>query len=207
MFDNMKLSYKIRSNLLKSTGAKIGAGAKIAPTAMVLKGVELGKNVEVRDYSKLIAVSVSDRSVIDIGALLLGVYRSKFTIGKESYIGFYAVLDGSGGLEIGDHVHIASPAVGIWTHTSVFQALTGAGHNDDTLRKEAPVKIEDNIWIGGNSIIYPGVTIGHHSVVFPNSTVTTDIPPNSMAGGSPAKVLKKVSIKKNKVTFLPIDKK
>lgn len=202
MLGNMKFSNEVRCNLLRKAGNKIGYGTKIATNAIILKGVRLGNNVEIRDYSKLVAVTVSDDSVIDIGALLLGVHKSKFTIGKESYIGFYAVLDGSGGLEIGDHVHIASPAVGIWTHTSAYQALTGTKSNDPSLRKEAPVKIEDNIWIGGNTIIYPGVRIGHHSVILPNSTVNKDIPPFSMAGGSPAKVIKKVKIKKDEVNFL-----
>ena len=56
----------------------------------------------------------------------------------------------------------------------------------------APVVIEDNVWIGANVTVMPGVTIGKHSVVAAGSVVTTDIPPDTMAAGVPAKIIKKL---------------
>lgn len=53
-----------------------------------------------------------------------------------------------------------------------------------------PVKIEDNVWIGANSIILPGVTIGNGSIISANSVVVKDIPPMVLAGGNPAVILK-----------------
>ena len=53
-----------------------------------------------------------------------------------------------------------------------------------------PIIIEDNVWIGANSIILPGVTIGQGSVISANSVVTKDIPKMSVAGGNPAIIIR-----------------
>lgn len=52
------------------------------------------------------------------------------------------------------------------------------------------VIVEDNVWIGENSIIQQGVTIGKGSIIAANSVVTKDVPPNVIAGGIPAKIIK-----------------
>lgn len=57
-----------------------------------------------------------------------------------------------------------------------------------------PVSIEDNVWLGGNVTVLPGVTIGAGSVIAAHSVVSRDIPPNSLAAGSPAKVIKTLNI-------------
>jgi acetyltransferase-like isoleucine patch superfamily enzyme len=51
--------------------------------------------------------------------------------------------------------------------------------------------IEDNVWIGANSVVTAGVTIGKHAVIGAGSVVTKDIPPFSVAVGNPARVIKK----------------
>ncbi|WP_029901978.1 sugar O-acetyltransferase [Prevotella sp. 10(H)] len=56
-----------------------------------------------------------------------------------------------------------------------------------------PVTIEDGCWIGGGVIILPGVTIGHGSVIGAGSVVTKDIPANSLAVGSPCRVIRKLN--------------
>lgn len=57
----------------------------------------------------------------------------------------------------------------------------------------SPVVIEDRVWIGSRTIIQRGVTIGTNSVIAAGSVVTKDIPPNSFAGGVPAKVIKEIA--------------
>jgi len=52
------------------------------------------------------------------------------------------------------------------------------------------VTIEDDVWLGGNVIVQPGVTVGARSVVAAGSVVTRDIPPDSLALGSPARVIR-----------------
>lgn len=61
---------------------------------------------------------------------------------------------------------------------------------NDTYKNYAPVHIGDHCWLCTGCTIMPGVTIGEGSVVAANATVTKDIPPHSLVGGSPAKVLK-----------------
>jgi acetyltransferase-like isoleucine patch superfamily enzyme len=58
----------------------------------------------------------------------------------------------------------------------------------------APVKIEENVWVGGQSAILKGVTIGVNSVVAFRAVVTKDVPPNSVVAGNPAKVVKTIEV-------------
>ena len=192
----------LRRRMYIAGGIEIGGNAYIARGAIVWKGVKLGENVEIRPNTFLRFVTLGDNSVVDRGALLIGVAKEKFIIGKNSYIGFYATLDGSSGLEIGNYVHIASPSVGIWTHSTVFKCLRGCDMNDNRYRVEEPVKIEDNVFIGGNVTIYPGIKIGQHSVILPNSAVNRDVPPYSVAGGCPAKIKRRVEISEDDVKFI-----
>ena len=53
-----------------------------------------------------------------------------------------------------------------------------------------PVRIEDNVWIGGGAILLPGVTVGRNSVVGAGSVVTRSIPADCVAVGNPCRVLK-----------------
>jgi acetyltransferase-like isoleucine patch superfamily enzyme len=54
------------------------------------------------------------------------------------------------------------------------------------------VVIGDNVWLGVNSVVLKGVTIGKNSVIGANSVVTRDIPPNVIAAGNPCKVIKQI---------------
>ncbi len=57
----------------------------------------------------------------------------------------------------------------------------------------APVRIEKNVWLGSRVIVQKGVTVGENSIVAPNAVVTSSIPPNSIAAGVPAKVIRRLS--------------
>jgi len=54
----------------------------------------------------------------------------------------------------------------------------------------APITIEDDVWVGGNVVINQGVTIGARSVIAANSVVNSDVPPDSLYGGTPAKLIR-----------------
>ena len=56
----------------------------------------------------------------------------------------------------------------------------------------APIKIGDHVWIGSNATVLPGVTIGDWSVVAAGAVVRQDVPPMTVVGGVPAKILKKI---------------
>ena len=191
-----------RYKLYRLSDAKIGHNVEIRSGAKIGQGVIIGNNVTISSNSLLDYVIIGDNSMIEYGVILLGNEENPIKIGKHTYIGIYAVLEGFGGLEIGDYVHIAGPSVGIWTHTSIYQCLLGDELDDHTHRMVAPIKIENNVWIGGKVTVYPDVTIGHHSVILPNSVVNENIPPYSMVGGIPAELKKKIEIKGDIIEFI-----
>lgn len=117
-------------------------------------------------------------------------------VGENTWIGPFTLLDGSGALSIGSYCSI-STGVQIATHDSVKWALTGGKASYEKM----PVKIGDCCYIGSNSIILKGVTIGEHSVIGACSLVNKDVPPFSIAVGIPAKVIGKVIIKDDQVEF------
>jgi len=118
--------------------------------------------------------------------------------GKNVWIGEGAVLDASGGLEIGDNTQIGLYTL-IWSHSSIKQALSGqtGTTNKGIVRK--PTKIGRNCFIGGQSTVYPGVVIGDSSVVLPMSLVSKDIPERSISSGEMGDRLKDLE---NKVKSL-----
>jgi len=121
----------------------------------------------------------------------------KVSIGKNTWIGPYSILDGSGGkLTIGDYCSI-STGVQIYTHNSVNWALTGG----KAKYEKKSVKIDNNCYVGPNSIISMGSSIGKCSIIGSLSFVNSKIPPYSIAFGSPAKIVGKVIVKGSKVKF------
>lgn len=84
-------------------------------------------------------------------------------------------------IEIGNHVTLA-PRVHILCHDASTKSFLG-------YTKIGRVTIGDNVFIGAESVVLPGVTIGSNVIIGANSTVTKDIPDNSVAAGSPARVI------------------
>ncbi|NOW92758.1 galactoside O-acetyltransferase [Clostridium beijerinckii] len=115
-------------------------------------------------------------------------YGKNVHIGNCFYANFNFVIVDDIDVYIGEHVMIA-PNV----------TITPTGHPvDPDLRKPGtqfsiPVKIGNNVWIGSNAVILPGVTIGDNSVIGAGSVVTHDIPENVIAVGNPCRVLRKIS--------------
>ena len=121
----------------------------------------------------------------------------KVSIGKNTWIGPYTILDGSGGkLSIGEFCSISS-GVQIYTHNTVKWAIT---KGKSEFEKKS-VRIGDCCYIGPNSIIGMGSNIGKCSVIGSLSFVNSKIPPYSIAFGSPAKIVGKVIVKGKKVEF------
>jgi acetyltransferase-like isoleucine patch superfamily enzyme len=121
--------------------------------------------------------------------------RQFITMGEDVWIGYFTLIDGSGGLKIGTKVAISS-GVHIYTHdTSYHKALDTPKQADASHIHRAPVSIGNNVQIGANSIILPGVTIGDNVVIGACSLVNKDIPSNSVAVGNPCKIVKKLKQK------------
>ena len=158
------------------------------------KNICLEKNVHIGNFATLANIEISENSFIESGVVCTGFGKGKIEIGKESYIGLYDILDFSDSITIGNYVHIAGPSTGLWTHFSSLMCLNNIPlkNKDIKFRPTAPITVEDNVYIGGNCTIYPGITVGHHSIVAPNSAVTKNVKPYTLVGGVPAKFIKKI---------------
>ena len=113
--------------------------------------------------------------------------HANIKIGSHCTILHEFQCNSSTSVEIGDYVLIA-PRVFI---TDSDHIVSEDGEPTTLCRsfRSAPVVIEHNCWLGVNSVVLKGVRIGHHSIVGANSVVTKDVPPNSIVGGVPAKVI------------------
>jgi acetyltransferase-like isoleucine patch superfamily enzyme len=102
-------------------------------------------------------------------------------VGAHCWIGPNVILDGTGGLTIGEYVDISAGAQ-IYTHHTVQRILTGAPI------EQAPTRIGSRVYIGPNTVIQKGVTISDGVVIGAMSLVTQDIPSGARAWGIPAKI-------------------
>jgi acetyltransferase-like isoleucine patch superfamily enzyme len=110
-------------------------------------------------------------------------------VGKNCWIGPHTILDGSGGLEIGNYCSI-SAGVHIYTHDSVKWAVSGGM----AAYERAPVRIGNCCHIGARVVIVKGANIGDHCVIGAGAFVNSDIPAFSIAVGEPCRVIGKVQI-------------
>jgi len=114
-------------------------------------------------------------------------YGKNITIGKNSFINHNCTILAQAKVTIGKDVRIA-PNVSIYT----------VGHaQNPRKRKEGysyakKIIIKDNVWIGGNVVILPGVTIGENSIIGAGSVVNKDVAKNVVIAGNPAKVIREI---------------
>jgi acetyltransferase-like isoleucine patch superfamily enzyme len=160
--------------------------------------VRLGRNVYLDQGVYLHAcpggIEIGDNSFVMHGAVL-HVYNFRdlphafIRIGCDSLIGEMNVLRGQGGITIGDRVYTA-PMVQLLAVNHVYsdpnrpmaeQGITAEG-----------IVIEDDVWIGAGAIITDNVRVGKGVVVAAGAVVTQDVPPHTVVGGVPARVLKTI---------------
>ena len=134
-------------------------------------------------------------------------YR-KFSIGDYSVVESYACINNAvGDVIIGNHTRIGlhNTIIGpvtIGNNVNLAQGITvtALNHNFSDTNKRIDeqgistnaVTIDDDVWIGANAVILPGVKIGNHCVVAAGAVVTKDVPPHSLVAGVPAKVIKQI---------------
>jgi acetyltransferase-like isoleucine patch superfamily enzyme len=180
----------------------------------ICRGVpNAGRNVYVAPSSELInpsRISLGIGSVLekhsrvyangDKGRIKLGSYTTVYPyallkanngfiqIGDGCSINDYCVLNGYGGITIGNDVHVATQTIIV----SAEHDYRKLGQPDFSQNLPAKgIKIEDHVWIGANCVILDGVVIGGGSVIGAGAVVTKDVPPDSIAAGVPARVIKK----------------
>ena len=142
--------------------------------ALTLVGAKIGKNVQIMD------VKFFNWHHLGPGGL---------EIGENSFIGDGAMIDLYNHVTLGKNVTIGQ-SVTLLTHTNV-------GYEDHPLqkyfpKKSEPLTIEEGCFIGAGTTIMPGIIIGKESFIAAGSVVTKSIPTNSLFGGVPAKLIRKI---------------
>lgn len=114
-------------------------------------------------------------------------FGKTISIGDKTFINMNVTMLDGAKITIGNNVLIGP-------NTQFYCA----GHPMNYLRRReweticAPITVEDDVWIGGNVVINQGVTIGARSVIAANSVVNKDVPPDSLYGGTPAKLIRMI---------------
>ncbi len=126
---------------------------------------------------RLSGVKIGTNSTIHIGARFYQPINVK--VGQGTIIGDHATLDGRASLTIGNHVDIASEVM-------IYNSKHDI-NSPDFAPVDAPVIIEDYVFIGPRAIIMPGVTISKGAVVAAAAVVTKDVPPHTVVAGVPAR--------------------
>ena len=164
---------------------------------LTIKGLPM---IDIREGSKL---------YIGTGVMLNSMNKG-YHINLHSPVKLFADREGAE-IRIGDNTRIHGTCIHAYQSVVIgsncliaanCQIFDGSGHDIsfpnvkdriNTAGTSKPVIIEDNVWIGANSIILPGVTIGRGSVIAAGSVVTKSIPPMVIAGGNSAVIIKKYS--------------
>lgn len=141
------------------------------------------RNRQWRQNLKSVGAPVRVREPVSIYPL------ENISLGSNVVIHENAYFQGYGGISIGDNVAISLGCT-IITSGHIYDGPAWNALPWSETNVEAPVTIEDNVWIGFNVIILPGVTIHEGAVVGAGSVVTVDIPKCAVVAGNPARVLK-----------------
>lgn len=183
-----KLAGKLAEIYLELLGVELGKGVKPIGIPLVEKcgqsRIRIGNYVTLRSTSRSNAIGVNHRIVLRTtqpGAEILigehvGISGGAICAKKSIRIGAYSVL--------GSNVVLAD---------NDFHPIRPEGRRYNRNDRDIPaleIDIRDNVWIGADSYILKGVTIGENSVIGAMSVVTKSIPPNCVAAGNPAKVIR-----------------
>jgi maltose O-acetyltransferase len=135
-------------------------------------------------------------------------YRRRFDIHPSARLGYLPHIVFKGNVEIGPNTYFNSGRIASGNNSKVTVGEWCAiGHNvnihaithdpkdatgPENLRNliEKDINIGDHVWIGSNSFILPGVHVGDYSVIAANAVVTKNVPPYTVVGGVPAKIIK-----------------
>lgn len=112
-------------------------------------------------------------------------FGKNITVGKNIFINACCHFQDHGGVSLGGGCQIG--------HNVVFATLNhGLAPEDRQTTYPAPITLGKNVWVGSNSTILQGVTIGDNAVIAAGAVVTKDVPENTIVGGVPARIIRKI---------------
>lgn len=115
-------------------------------------------------------------------------YGFNIEVGKDFFANYNCTILDVAKVKIGDNVYFA-PNVAVYTAGHpIHPVMRASGYEYG-----AAVTIGDNVWVGGNSVILPGIHIGSNTVIAAGSVVTKDIPDWVVAGGNPCRVIREIT--------------
>ena len=112
-------------------------------------------------------------------------YGRNITLGPRTFLNYGCVMLDCAPITLGEHV-LVGPGCHFYTAIHPIDPIERLTDNE----RAEPIVIEDNVWLGGHVTVLPGVTIGRNTVVGAGSVVTKDLPPNVVAAGNPACVIR-----------------
>lgn len=159
-----------------------------------IRGYEVDFSVEFRGMNTIFqstkkSIQISKNCVVGLGVIIRTGFTGKIFIGRGVGIYDYSIIDIQDKIEIGDNTLIAPYCyITDYDHKMKDKNTPIISQGYET----SPIIIGRNVWLGAKVIVLKGVKIGDNTVIGAGSVVTSDIPPNSVAVGIPAKVVKKI---------------
>lgn len=124
-------------------------------------------------------------------------YGSNTYIGDNCYFNFNCIFLDCAKIQIGNNVFVGPNTSFLTPVHPLLSRERNIRIDEDgesyTIESCKPITIGDNVWIGGNVTVTPGVKIGHDTVIGAGSVVTKDIPPNVVAAGVPCRVIREIT--------------
>jgi acetyltransferase-like isoleucine patch superfamily enzyme len=181
---------KIHPNVKLGDYNKIGRNV-IIETSENNASVFIGDNNIINDNTRIIVsgeLNIGDWNVFHNNMLLM--VEKHITIGHNCWFGQNTILDGTGGLRIGNGVRVGMYSQ-IWTHVGSGERIEGC-----TLYSKSETILNDDVWLVGSCVVGSGIELGKRSIMLINSVVTKDTLPNKTYSGMPAKIMKNLEFYK-----------
>jgi len=172
---NQRLARRLRINRHM---AEAGAFIRFPVEGEVLEALDEGR------------LRIGEHTLLEPGCWITMAPDARISIGSGCFLNRGVMLAAYERIEIGDHTMFANGCfVGDAAHRfdDLDSPITTQGFTT-----KGPVRIGSNCWFGVNCVVTSGVTVGERCVIGANSVVNRDLPPRTIAGGSPAEVIKEI---------------
>ena len=193
---NILFGKKIRNFVYRSLLSRIGNSVNIQHFVELIgtPSIEIGNQVSLLKGVQINALGhpnnkiyIKDRARLERGVDIRSLYDTHIIIDENAYIGPYVVIAGTGNIKIGKNCLIA-PHCGIFANNHIFSDPTRPIEEQGITSKG--IVIEDDCWLGHNVTVIDGVKIGKGSIIGAGSVVNKNIPPFSIAVGTPVRIIR-----------------